>query len=145
MGHHQVGAYLADDVRQLLHNLVTRGLVQRVGVLVVGGAGHARVPVIEEPHIPYPGNRHRLPQFFLPDLRQRCGSSQTGVANLPHVAVGGAHQGNPRALGRQHRQRPAASEPLVVRVGEHGQDFQGWGSAGHSGTSSGWSGGQKGN
>ena len=121
MGNHQSGPDLINNIRQPLYHLVFLSLAERVGVLVVRGAFHARVPVVQESKVWNAGHRHRSAQLLFPHLGQgfRCGEG--GVADLAHVAVGGADHSNADAQGHQLGQGPAAAKPLVVGMSEYSQ------------------------
>ena len=89
--------------------------------MISASAGHAGVTVAQEAQVLHAGYGHGPAQLLPAHLGQGFRSSQGGVADLAHVSVGGAHQGNVGSSLHQHGEGATAAEAFVVGVGEGGQ------------------------
>ena len=67
------------------------GLVERVWMVVVLGAEHAGISVIQETRFADARYSRGTSHLLLSNLGQVLGSSQAWIADLTNVAVGGAH------------------------------------------------------
>ena len=92
VGGDHLGPVPADEPDQALHRLQVVGPAEGVGVAVLGGALHPRVPVAEHLHLAHPQDGAGGPQLRLAHLAQ-AGRSDSGASWLwisptsPRVAV----------------------------------------------------------
>ncbi len=121
VGHDDVGPDTPDDTGQARRRLVEVGHVEAVGVLVVGGAGHAAVAVAE-PDVLVDGERgdrgrHLTAPVGGQVLVAEVDAGQV-LARLP--AGAGHHHGAPATRGRTGEHAPTGDR-FVVGVGVHAQ------------------------
>ena len=110
----------ADDRYHPCDGFVERGLMKAGGIVIVGGASHARIAITEldQPlDAQQPHGRIQFPCAHLDQVLWRC---QSRVADLAHRAVGTRHQHRAHAFGAIPRQDPTGADAFVIRVGVNG-------------------------
>src|SRR6266480_46911 len=121
VGDNHLWLLLTDDADHPFDRFVDRCLVETGGVVIVGGAGHARVAITELDQPTHVQNAYRIVELAGTHLDQIFGRGKSWVADLADGSIGARDQDGPRAFGRVASQNAASTEALVVGVGMYRQ------------------------
>ena len=120
--HEHVGAHVADHAHQLPHDVVGVRVEQRGRMLVLRRPRHARVAVVEEPHVVDAERPGGGPQLALADLAERLGRRERRVGDLADFAARRAHDDDLVPLLGRASHDTAGTEGLIVGVGERDEE-----------------------
>ena len=129
VGHDDLGALLVDDLGEPLRRLVDRRRPEGLGVVVLGPALHARVPVAQSHQAVDAEDRHGLVELDGAHLRDLVAVVVIGVGlgavqGVTALAVGARHQYGAHALVREQTVQPTRRTRFVVGVGVYGEKGQ---------------------
>jgi hypothetical protein len=103
-------------------HFVYGGIHQRLGVLVIGRARHARIAVFQELYSRQPKLHGSAAQLSLAAFSLGTKALQVGFADIAGFTARGAYQMHRNAAPGVEGQGAAHAERFVVRVGEYSKN-----------------------